>query len=174
MKNFKEFLKESKDQNLSVDFHLAGHFGSGKSTAVEKAQTSNNFSLIDLDEITSELTRKHGEPESTTTPEWASKFKKLYTEKVSKAKKKNKPIVVVGHHWEGSHSIVSVDAKEKVYIDIPKEKLFKQRKERDHGDKKLTDAYLEREYQSVQKNLDKEHFIKLPFNEVVERLKDLK
>jgi len=174
MKKFKEFLAESSKQDLSVDFHLAGHFASGKSTAVEKAQTSNNFSLIDLDEIFSELVKKYGKPKSTSTPEWESKFKRLYTEKVLKAKKKNKPIVVVGHHWEGSHRIVDVDAKEKVYIDISKNKVFQQRKERDHKDKKLTDAYLEREYKSVQNNLDKENYIKLPFNDIVKRLKELK
>ena len=174
MKNFKEFLAEATNQDLLVDFHLAGHFASGKSTAVEKAQTSNNFSLIDLDEIFFELVKKHGEPKSTSTPEWESKFKKLYTEKVLKTKKKNKPIVVVGHHWEGSHRIVDVDAKEKVYIDVSKKKVFQQRKERDYEDKKLTDEYLEKEYQSVQNNLDKENYIKLPFNEVVKRLKELK
>lgn len=173
-------LKESSnpllhDTDTSVDFHLAGHFGSGKNTAIEKARLGNNVHLIDLDDIFDEMVKKHGDKPTSEEgiEDWDNEFNKSYFKMVSEGKQSGKPIVVVGHHWEGLHQFAPVIAKKRVYIDIPKKQVFKQRRERDFKEETLTDSYLEMEYEEVQNDLDRENYTKLPFAEVVNQLKVL-
>lgn len=179
MKSFREYLREEvseQNKDRSVDFHLAGHFGSGKSTAIEKAKLGNRVHLIDLDDIFFKMVKKNGEKPTSKEgiQNWDNEFKDNYFKMVDEGKQNKKPIVVVGHHWEGTRQLAPVNAKRRVYIDIPKEKVFKQRKERDFEDKKLTDSYLEKEYKLVQSDLDREDYTKLPFSELVDQLKGLK
>lgn len=177
MISFKEFLiEENKKPSNKVDFHIAGHFGSGKSSALKKANLGNRVFIIDLDELDEELEKIYGSKPSTASglKSWHKKFKTLYLKKLNQGKKSSKPIVVVGHHWENGERFALVNAKEKVYIDIPKEKLFKQRKERDKKNPNLTDDYLEREYDQIQKELENENYQKLSFDEIVNKLRELK
>ena len=174
MKTFRQYLVESTNSpDLSVDFHLAGHFGSGKSTAIEKSGISKRATIIDLDTIDEELQKKYGSKptDDKNLKFWHEKFKNLYIQKVVEAKKLNKPIGVVGHHYEGDLKFAPIDAKQKFYIDLPKEQIFDQRRKRDSSDKNLTDEYLNTEYEMVQDQLDRENYEPMSFEEIVKQLK---
>ena len=176
MKSFKKFLFEQNEVSDDVvDLHLGGHFGSGKSTALKKANLGDNVFLIDLDDIDEELQKIHGDKPSTEEgmKDWHEKFKDLYSKKVKQGKSLSKPIVVVGHHWENGRKFAPVNARERIYIDIPKQKLFKQRIERDSQNSNLTPEYLEREYEQTQRELNDENYQKLQFDDVVKKLRDL-
>lgn len=176
MKSFKQYLIEEKEsEDDSVDLHLAGHFGSGKSTALKKANIAGQVSVIDLDDLDQELSTQYGKKPSDeeSLKKWHENYDTLYRDTVRRKKKIGKPIVVVGHHWENGSRFAPVNARKKIYIDISKEKLFSQRKDRDKGNPYLTDEYLNREYAQVQGELDKENYEKLPFGEVVKNLSNL-
>ena len=171
MKSFMQFLSESPD--LSVDLHLAGHFGSGKTTALERSGIGKHTTIIDLDDIDQEMMGIHGQKPSESEPlkVWHKKFGEAYTRKVLQAKQAGKPIVVVGHHYEDGRRVAPIEARQKIYINIPKDKLFAQRKARD-ADPGLTDEYLEAEHASVQSELDNENYVGMSFGDAVNALRN--
>jgi hypothetical protein len=152
----------------SVLAHIAGASGSGKTTLAELITKERpDLEVKDLDEFDDEAVSQLG---------WTKIKKNDYTDEMLKKladlrqklmdehmKSVKKPIVYVGHHWEGDHKL-SIPARNKYRIDVDAETSAKRaylrsQKEKPEHRRKLEELPEDiEEAKQVIASLDKEGY----------------